>query len=344
MTYNPPGEATAHSGKRRTFKMKGRKKSPVGWKQGLVGAGKGFIKDNVMDLAAALTYYSVLSVFPAIIALIAILGLVGTPETVNTILDIIRDVSPSSTAETFRGAVEGVVGQGGKAGIALILSTAIALWSASSYTGAFMRASNEIYKVEEDRKFWSLRPLQLLVTLVSLILVALLVLLLVISGSLSEAIGSAIGLGDTAVETWNIVKWPIAVAIFAGILGLLYYASPSVVERRVRWISPGAIVAVLLWIIASVAFGFYVGNFGMYGTTYGSLSGAVVFLLWLWITNLAMLFGQELNAHMFPAVENLEAAAVDETRHVKTTEPARDSGVLGIDATKPEERKPITRK
>lgn len=333
-----------HSGERPAFKMKGRKKSPVGWKKGLVGAAKGFMKDNVMDLAAALTYYSVLSVFPAIIALVAVLGMAGTPETVNTILDIIRDVSPSSAVESFRGAIEGVVGQGGKAGLALILSTAIALWSASSYTGAFMRASNEIYKVEEDRRFWILRPLQLLVTLVSLILVALLVLLLVISGALSEAIGSAIGLGETAVATWNIVKWPIAVAVFAGILGLLYYASPSVVERRVRWISPGAIVAVLLWVVASVAFAFYVGNFGRYGATYGSLSGVVVFLLWLWITNLAMLFGQELNAHMFPAVENLEAAAVDETGQVKTTEADRDTGVMEIDGTRPEELKPITRK
>jgi membrane protein len=258
-----------------------------------------FRDDNLTDWAAALTYYSVLSLFPMLIVFVALIGLLGQyPKTTNALLDIVDQIGPSSAVDTFRGPVEGVVRQKGGAGALLGIGLLTAIWSASSYIGAFIRAANAIYEVEEGRPFWKLRPLQIAVTLVMVLLLTVVAIALVVSGPLAEAIGNVIGLGSTAVTVWDIAKWPVLLAIVMGIFAALYYLAPNVKQPKFRWVTPGGIVAVLIWIVASAGFALYVANFSSYNGTYGSLGGVIVFLIWLWISNLALLFGAEFDAEL----------------------------------------------
>jgi membrane protein len=258
-----------------------------------------FQDDNLTDWAAALTYYSVLSLFPALIVLTALLGLAGRhPETTNSLLDIVDAIGPATAVENFRGTVESVVKNDASAGALLTFGLVGAVWSASGYVGAFIRASNVIYEIGEGRPFWKLRPLQIAVTVVMVLLLAIVAISLVVTGPLAQAIGDVIGLGDTAVTVWSIAKWPVLLVIVMGMFAMLYYVAPNVKQPRLRWISPGGVVAVLAWIVASAAFGFYVANFGSYDKTYGSLAGVVVFLLWLWLSNVALLFGAEFDAEL----------------------------------------------
>jgi membrane protein len=261
---------------------------------------KEFQEDNLTDWAAALTYYAVLALFPALLALVALVGIFGQyPQTTNALLDIARQVSGNDSAlNGLKDTIDGIVRNKGGAGALLGLGLAGALWSASGYIGAFMRASNAIYEVPEGRPFWKLRPLQVVVTLGIVLLVALLLVALVVTGPVAKAIGDQVGLGDTAVTIYQIAKWPIMAAIVLVILAVLYYIAPSARLPKIQWLSPGAIVALVIWIIASAAFGFYVANFGSYNKTYGTLGGAISLLVWMWITNLAVLFGQELNAEI----------------------------------------------
>jgi membrane protein len=259
-----------------------------------------FKEDNLTDWAAALTYYAVLALFPALLALVALVGIFGQyPQTTNALLDIARQVSGGNSAlNGLKDTINGIVQNKGGAGALLGLGLAGAVWSASGYIGAFMRASNAIYEVSEGRPFWKLRPLQVLVTLVMVLLVALLLITLVISGPLARAIGDQLGLGSAAVTAYQIAKWPIMAGVVLVILAVLYYVAPSARLPRIQWLSPGAVVALVIWIVASALFGFYVANFGSYNKTYGTLGGAISLLVWLWITNLAILFGQELNAEI----------------------------------------------
>jgi membrane protein len=258
-----------------------------------------FRDDNLTDWAAALTYYGLLSLFPALIALVSILGLVGDPKaTTSTITEVITAIGPDSAAQTFAGPIESIASDRGTAGFAFVLGLALALWSASGYVGAFIRASNLIYETREGRPFWKLRPLQIAVTLVMVVLMALLALGLVLTGPLVDAVASPLGVGSTAVTLWNVAKWPVIAAAFAVMVGVLYYASPNAKIRGFRWVTPGSLVAIVVWTIASAAFAVYVANFGSYDKTYGTLGGLVVLLLWLWISNLAILFGHELNAEL----------------------------------------------
>jgi membrane protein len=256
-----------------------------------------FSEDELTDRAAALTYYAVLSIFPALIALVSIVGIVGDPATVTrTLTDVISSVGPASAVETFKGPIEGLTKSSGTAGILLIVGIATALWTASGYVGAFMRASNVIYEVEEGRGFVKLRPLQMLVTLVLILLLAIVLVAVVLTGPLASAVGSAVGIGSSAVTVWNIAKWPVLLAMVVVMIGLLYYASPNAKLRGVKSILPGSVLAVVVWLVASALFAFYVANFGSYNKTYGALGGVVIFLVWLWITNVAILLGAELNA------------------------------------------------
>jgi membrane protein len=256
-----------------------------------------FSEDNLTDWAAALTYYGLLALFPALIAFVGIIGLVADPAgATQTITDVVSQIGPSSAADTFAGPIESVTSSSSTAGIMAIVGIVVALWSASGYVGAFMRASNVIYETPEGRPIWKLRPLQMLVTLIILLLAAITLLALIVSGPLAEAIGSAIGLSDTAVTVYQIAKWPILAALVITIFAVLYYATPNVKLRGFKWVTPGSIFALVVWILASAAFAFYVANFGSYDKTYGTLGGVVVLLIWLWITNLAILFGHELNA------------------------------------------------
>lgn len=260
---------------------------------------KEFSDDNLMDWAAALTYYAVLALFPALIVLVALLGLLGQfPETFEALLDIVRRLGPPSAVDTFAEPLRAVVAQKAAAGTLLGVGLGAALWSASGYIGAFIRASNAVYEVEEGRPFWKLRPLQIAITLVMTLSLAVVAVALVVSGPLAEAIGAVIGLGDTALTVYRIAKWPVLVAFVMLLFALLYHVAPNVRQPRFRWVSAGGVVAVLVWIAASAGFALYVGNFGSYSKTYGSLGSVIVFLVWLWISNLALLFGAELDSEL----------------------------------------------
>ena len=256
-----------------------------------------FREDNLTDWAAALTYYGLLALFPALIAMVSLLGLFGDPRTTTSgLTEVITSIGPESAAQTFEGPIDSVVSNQSAAGFAFVFGLLVALWSASGYIGAFMRASNVIYETEEGRPFWKLRPLQLAVTLVMVVAMALLALGLVLTGPVVEAVAGPVGLGQTAVGVWSVAKWPAMVAVFVLMVDLLYYASPNAKLRGFRWVTPGCLVAMAAWAVASAAFAFYVANFGSYDKTYGTLGGLVALLVWLWISNLAILFGHQLNA------------------------------------------------
>jgi membrane protein len=256
-----------------------------------------FREDNMSDWAAALTYYGLLSLFPALIALVSIVGLVGDPvSTTRTVTEIVTKLGPSSAADTFAGPIKSITSHRSAAGILLVVGLATALWSASGYVGAFMRAANVIYETPEGRPFWKLRPLQILVTLVMLLLLAAVALALVLTGPVVDAVAGPLGVGSTAVSIWNIAKWPVLLAVVVTMFAVLFYAAPNVKLAGFRWVTPGAIFAIVLWLIASAAFAFYVANFGSYDKTYGTLGGVVCLLVWFWITNVALLLGMELNS------------------------------------------------
>jgi membrane protein len=259
---------------------------------------KEFKEDKLQHWAAALTYYAVLSLFPALLVMVALVGLFANPDTVTRFLtDVVAALGPETAVDTFKDPIESVTADRGAAGIIAIVGVASALWSASGYVGAFTDASNVIYEVDEGRPLWKLKPLQLFVTFVCISLVAVTALALVVSGPLAAAVGDALGLGDAAVTAWQIAKWPILLLLVLLILHVLYFMSPN---ARVsgKWISPGAVLTLVVWIIASVGFAFYVANFGSYNKTYGTMGGVVVFLLWLWLTNIAVLLGVEFNAEI----------------------------------------------
>jgi membrane protein len=302
-TKERQGDETARERSDAPVKPRRRDYRPVGAgeKAGLFATLKRtateFSEDNLTDWAASLTYYGLLAIFPALIALVSIVGLVGDPKsTTDTITEMVSKIGPDSAAQTFSGPIEQVTSSRSTAGIALITGLIVALWSASSYVGTFMRASNVIYETPEGRPFWKLRPLQMAVTLVMILLLALIALGVVLTGPIVEAVAEPLGVSSTAITIWDIGKWLLVAALFVVMLGVLYYASPNVKQRGFKWVTPGSLVALVVWILASAAFAFYVANFGSYNKTYGSLASVVVFLIWFWITNVAILFGHELNA------------------------------------------------
>ncbi len=256
-----------------------------------------FRADNLTDWAAALTYYAVLSIFPALIVLVSIVGLAGDSAT-RSMLDNIDQLGPGPAQDIISGAIREISGNQGTAGVALIVGLAAALWSASGYVGAFSRAANVIYEVGEGRPFWKLRPYQVALTLTLLLLVAFSAIAVVLSGPLAEQAGKVLGVGGAAVTVWNLVKWPVIVLVVLTMVAILYYAAPNVRHPGFRWITPGGALAVTLWIAASAGFAVYVASFGSYNKTYGSLAGVIVFLVWLWLSNVAVLLGLEFNAEL----------------------------------------------
>lgn len=299
------------------------------WKYVLVKTFREFGTDQCSDIAASLVYFGVLALFPGLIAVFSLLGVVGQSDAAaTTVLGIIDDVAPGGTADLLRGPVQEIASSPG-AGFALVTGLVLAVWSASGYVRAFGRGMNRIYEIDEGRPFWKLVPSQLLLTVVMVVLVTLAALLLVVSGPVAEALGRALGLGEAVVITWNIVKWPVLVAIVVLILAILYYGAPNAKQPRFRWISVGAVVAIVLLAVATVGFGLYVANFSNYDRTYGSLAGVVVFLLWLWIANMAILFGAELDAELergrqleagIPAERELQLPPRDTTKIEKARE------------------------
>jgi membrane protein len=258
-----------------------------------------FQDDNLTDWAAALTYYGLLALFPALIALVSIVGLVMDPETLTDALtDVISELGPASAVDTFKGPIDSIAGSD-RAGVVLLVAGVVgALFSASGYVGAFGRASNDIYETEENRPVYKLRPVQMLITLVMVLLLALVLVALVVSGPIARAVGQAIGVGDTGLTVWNIAKWPVLLVVVLLMIAVLYYTAPNAKLPKFQWVSPGSALAVLAWILASALFALYVANFGSYNKTYGTLGGIVTLLVWMWITNLAVLFGAELNSEL----------------------------------------------
>lgn len=299
------------------------------WKYVLTKTVREFGTDQCTDIAASLVYFGILALFPGLIAVFSLLGVVGQSDAAaTTVLEIVDGVAPGGTADLLRGPIE-EISSSPAAGFALVSGLVLAIWSASGYVRAFGRGMNRIYEIEEGRPFWKLLPSQLLLTLVTVVLVTLAALLLVVSGPVAEAVGSALGLGQAVVVTWNIVKWPVLVGIVVVILAILYYGAPNARQPRFRWISVGALVAILVLAIATAGFGLYVSHFSSYDRTYGSLAGVVVFLLWLWIANIAILFGAELDAELergrqlqagIPAERTLQLPPRDTTKIEKARE------------------------
>lgn len=290
------------------------------WKYVLRKTVREFSADQCTDAAAGLVYYAVLALFPALIAIFSLLGVVGQGDAAaNAVLGIIGDVAPDA-ADTLRGPIEQIAGSPA-AGFALVSGIVLALWSASGYVGAFSRAMNRIYEIEEGRPFWKLRPMQLVVTVIAVVALTLVALGLVISGDVTSAIGNAIGLGQGVQIAWDIAKWPVMLFVIVFLVAVLYYATPNAEQPKFRWISLGALIAIIVLAIATAGFGFYVANFSNYDRTYGSLAGVIVFLLWLWIANLVLLFGAEFDAELERGRQLQAGIAAEEDIQL----PARDT-------------------
>ncbi|WP_328809074.1 YihY/virulence factor BrkB family protein [Nonomuraea montanisoli] len=255
-----------------------------------------FKDDNVQDLAAALTYYAVLSIFPAMIVLVSLFGLLGRDDTA-VIVGNLAVLAPAEVRDLLQQGVAGVQ-RVGSASVFALVGLAVALWSASGYIAAFIRACNAIYDIEEGRPFWKTTPLRIGLTVLVTVLLAVGAIAVTLTGRLADLAGRALGLGDVVVTTWNIAKWPVLALIAAGLIMVLYWAAPNVRQPGVRWISPGGLVAVVLWVIVSAGFALYASHFGSYNKTYGTLAAVVVFLIWLWLSNMALLFGAELDAEL----------------------------------------------
>ena len=308
------------------------------WKYVLRKTLREFSVDQCPDLAAALTYYAVLSIFPALIALVSLLGVFGQgANSTNSILSLIDQVAPGGTADTLRGPLE-QFSSSPAAGVALVVGILLALWSAAGYVGAFSRAMNRIYEIDEGRPFWKLRPMQLGVTVICILLIVVVLVALIVSGPVTDALGSALGLGQTVQIVWSVIKWPILALAAVLIIAILYYATPNAQQPKFRWISLGALLALITLVISSFLFGLYVANFSSYDRTYGSLAGIVVFLLWLWIANLALLLGAEFDAELergrqlqagIAAEEEIQLPPRDTRKSDKAADKAREDITLG---------------
>jgi membrane protein len=256
-----------------------------------------FREDNLTDWAAALTYYGVLAIFPALIVLVSLLGLIGDSAT-DPLIDNLGTVAPGPAQDIFTSAIRNIQGSQGTAGVAFVIGLAVAIWSASGYVGAFMRASNAIYDMDEGRPIWKTLPVRVGLTVLLMLMTAISAIGVTLSGGLAQEVGNLIGVGDTAVDIWNLAKWPVLLLIVSVMFAVLYWAAPNVKQPGFRWITPGGVLAVIGWVIASAAFAFYVSNFASYNKTYGALAGPIVFLVWLWISNVMILLGAEFNAEL----------------------------------------------
>jgi membrane protein len=256
-----------------------------------------FKGDNLTDLAAALTYYGVLAIFPMLIVIVSVLGLIGNSVT-QPLLQNVSAIAPGAAQSILKSAITNIQSHKGTAGVLFIVGLLAALWSASGYIAAFMRASNVVWDVPEGRPFYKTIPIRLAVTLITVVLLTVSAAAVVLTGSLAGKLGNVIGVGSTAVTIWDIAKWPVMVVLVSFILAILYYAAPNVRQPGFAWVSPGSVLAVVLWIVASALFAFYVASFSSYNKTYGAMASVVVFLVWLWLTNVAILLGAEFNAEL----------------------------------------------
>jgi membrane protein len=299
------GNGTTSDARRSSSEQETERRAPDGptsltgssWRGVVKRTVREFREDNLTDLAAALTYYGVLAIFPAIIALVSVLGLVGHSAT-QSLIENLGKVAPGPAKTIFTSAIQNLQKSQGTAGLVFVVGLAGALWSASGYVAAFMRASNTIYEVEEGRPIWKTLPVRVGVTIVMVVLLAVSAVAVVLTGSLAREVGNLVGVGSSAVTVWDIAKWPVLLVVVSLMFSILYWAAPNVKHAGFRWLSPGGLFAVVVWVIASGAFALYVASFSSYNKTYGALAAVIVFLVWLWISNIAVLLGAELNAEL----------------------------------------------
>ncbi|MFE6847338.1 YihY/virulence factor BrkB family protein [Streptomyces sp. NPDC057686] len=267
------------------------------WKAVLRGTAKELQNDELADRAAALTYYGVLALFPALLVLVSLLGLAGDSTTAR-LLDSLQQLTPGSARYVIRDAVEQLQGHSGIGSLMAVVGLAVALWSASGYVAAFIRAANAVYDMPEGRPVWKVLPLRLALTVTLMVLACASALIVVFTGGLARRVGAVLGVGDSFLTVWSIAKWPVLVLLVTIMIALLYWAAPNAKGRGFRWVTPGSFLALVIWMVASAGFAFYVANFAAYNKTYGTVAGVIVFLVWLWITNLAVLLGLEFDAEM----------------------------------------------
>ncbi|TYB38621.1 YihY/virulence factor BrkB family protein [Micromonospora sp. AP08] len=294
-------DAAAGGRQRARIPRRVRQLSWATWRGVLVRAGRNFVKDNCADWAAALTYYGVLALFPSTIVVVALVGLVSDgPRTVDTVIDLAREIGAGSVVgnDAFVTVVRNVVEQQGSAKVLLSFGLLGALWSASGFIGAFTRASNAIYGVEEGRPFYRLRPVQIGLAGVSLVLLAVVALGLIVSGPVTDFVGDRLHAGGLTRQVWTVAKWPLLALVAMTLLSLLFWIAPNVRQPRFRWLTPGGALALLAWVVASFGFGLYVANFGSYDVTYGSLGAVIAFLVWLYLSNCALMLGVQVNAEL----------------------------------------------
>lgn len=300
------------------------------WTHTLKRSLREFSADQLIDKAAALTYFAVLSVFPALVVLVSMLGVVGQGQATTTaILDLLRENLPEETVTQLEGPITNIT-ENQAAGLGLVIGIVVALWTASNYVNAFSRAMNGIYGVAEGRPMWKLRPIMYVLTAGLIVLVGVAALILAVSGPVARWVGDLVGLGGTAVTVWGYAKWPVLVVIVVVVIALLYYVTPNVRLPRLRWVSPGALLAVVVAAVATAGLGFYVANFGRYDRTYGALAGVIIFLLWLWIMNLVLLLGAELDAEVERSRELQAGIAAEEDIRL----PPRDTAKIEKDAAR----------
>ncbi|MET9524317.1 YihY/virulence factor BrkB family protein [Streptomyces coeruleorubidus] len=265
------------------------------WGAVLKGSIREFKDDELTDRAAALTYYGVLALFPALLVLVSLLGITGR-STTDKVLDNVQQLAPGSARDIITRAVEQLQGNAGIGSLMAIVGLVLAVWSASGYVAAFMRSANAVYDMPEGRPVWKLLPVRVAVTVVLMVLAVISALIVVFTGGLARQVGTTLGIGDTALTVWSIAKWPALVVLVTIMIAILYWAAPNAKVKGFRWITPGSLLALLIWMIASAGFAVYVANFASYNKTYGTMAGVIVFLVWLWITNLAILLGLEFDA------------------------------------------------
>jgi membrane protein len=265
------------------------------WRAVLTGSLREFKDDELADRAAALTYYGVLSLFPALLVLVSALGIAGKSAT-DKVLDNLRQLTPGSARDIITRAVEQLQGNAGTGSVMAIVGVLLAVWSASGYVAAFIRTANAVYDMPEGRPVWKILPVRVGVTVVLMVIAVVSALIVVFTGGVAQHAGQALGIGDTALTVWSVAKWPVLVMLVTVMIAILYWATPNAKVKGFKWVTPGSFLALVLWMIASAGFAFYVANFASYNKTYGTMAGVIVFLVWLWISNVAILLGLEFDA------------------------------------------------
>ena len=267
------------------------------WSHTLRRTGQRFLDDHLFQWAAALTFFGIVSLFPALLAIVSLLGLIGT-SAIEPLIANVSALAPGPARDITVNALRSIEESASGSSVTFVIALVVALWSSSAYVGAFIPAANVVWEADEARPIWKKLVVRMALTVVLLLLIVLTALSVVLTGPIARELGNVVGLGGTAVDVWGIVKWPFLALVMMLLLAVLYWTAPNVRHPGWRWVTPGSVVAVALWIVASLGFTFYVSNFGAYNATYGSIGGVLVFLLWLWITNIAILLGAELDAEI----------------------------------------------